>query len=294
MLSILIPIYNQDVRPLVYTLSKQCNRLGIVYQILCFDDGSIDKVKEKNKELAFKFNINYTEMTENLGRSRIRNWLGKAAYHEHILFLDCDSVVKDKNFIKNYIDHLPAEGIISGGRLYAKKPPTQKKKILHWLYGSKRESLPAQERNRDPYLNFHSNNFLMPMQMFPQFLFDEAIDDYGYEDLVYAEQLKRRGIPILHIDNPVVHDGLEIHSTFLSKTRKATETLALLHQDGRLSETRLSRTHHVLKKWRLIGLFRSIYSKMESNIEANLVSENPSLYRLQMWKLNIYDQKTKK
>ena len=88
MLSILIPIFNKDVRPLVYSLAKQCIKANINYQILCFDDKSEDKWKEKNSELASKININYTELSENLGRSRIRNWLGKAAYFEYLLFLD--------------------------------------------------------------------------------------------------------------------------------------------------------------------------------------------------------------
>ncbi|MBK9736542.1 MAG: glycosyltransferase [Saprospiraceae bacterium] len=121
MLSILIPIYNQDVRPLVYTLAKQCNKLNINYQILCFDDLSEEKYKQKNRELAFKVNINYTEMSENLGRSKIRNWLGKAAYFEYILFLDGESTIKSKDFVKNYVSALPTESVIYGGRKYATK-----------------------------------------------------------------------------------------------------------------------------------------------------------------------------
>ena len=106
MLSIVIPIFNQDVRTLDYTLVKQCNKLNINYQVLCFDDGSEQKYKEFNKELAFKINVNYTEMPENLGRSKIRNWLGKAAYYEYILFLDGDSTIKNKDFIKTIRDDI--------------------------------------------------------------------------------------------------------------------------------------------------------------------------------------------
>ncbi|MBK9735053.1 MAG: glycosyltransferase family 2 protein [Saprospiraceae bacterium] len=145
MLSILIPIYNQDVRPLVYTLAKQCNKLNINYQILCFDDLSEKKNTNKKQELAFKVNINYTEMSENLSRSKIRNWLGKAAYFEYILFLDGDSTIKSKDFIKNYVSALPTEAVIYGGRKYATKKPTNTKKILHWLYGTKREALSAKK-----------------------------------------------------------------------------------------------------------------------------------------------------
>ncbi|MBK9736768.1 MAG: glycosyltransferase family 2 protein [Saprospiraceae bacterium] len=44
-------------------------------------------------------------MSENLGRSKIRNWLGKAAYFEYILFLDGDSTIKSKDFIKIILLH---------------------------------------------------------------------------------------------------------------------------------------------------------------------------------------------
>ena len=92
-----------------------------------------------NKELAFKIDINYTEIPENLGRSRIRNWLGKAAYFEYLLFLDGDSVIKSKDFIKKYIDHAIEDTVIYGGRNYQPNKPKSKKKILHWKYGSKKE-----------------------------------------------------------------------------------------------------------------------------------------------------------
>ncbi|MFZ1582371.1 MAG: glycosyltransferase [Saprospiraceae bacterium] len=121
MLSIVIPIFNQDIRPLVFTLMKQCNKLNINYQILCFDDCSDQKYKDMNQELAFKINVNYTEMTENLGRSKIRNWLGKAAYFDYILFLDGDSTVKNKDFIKNYINLVQPDQVIYGGRQYYPK-----------------------------------------------------------------------------------------------------------------------------------------------------------------------------
>jgi hypothetical protein len=288
MLSIVIPIYNQDVRPLVTTLMKQCNKLNINYQILCFDDMSEQKYKDMNKELAFRINVNYTEMTENLGRSKIRNWLGKAAFFDYILFLDGDSTVKNKDFIKNYMDHLPTEAVIYGGRKYAPKKPRAKKKILHWKYGSKREALPAKKRKKDPYLNFQSNNFLIPEKIFKNHLFDDRVNGYGYEDLLYAFDLQKAGIPVWHIDNPVIHDGLEMNHIFIQKTENAIKNLVTLYKENKIPGTRLIKSYEKLKNYNLLNSFAWTYKKMEDKIKESIMSDKPSIIYFNTWKLKLF------
>lgn len=110
MLSILIPIFNFDVRPLVSDLHGQCEAAGIGYEILCFDDGSTPEFKQKNKEIWKRPNVIYREMPKNLGRSAIRNALGKAARFEYLLFMDCDSRVVSPDFIQKYLDALKLGG----------------------------------------------------------------------------------------------------------------------------------------------------------------------------------------
>ncbi len=288
MLSIVLPIYNHDIRKLVDTLRKQCQKADIPFQILCFDDFSTEKYKSLNQTLASIIHVNYTEMTENLGRSRIRNWLGKAAFYDYILFLDCDSVVRDKNFIKNYLKHLPTDGILCGGRHYSKSKPRSKKKLLHWKYGTRRESLSAKKRNKEVYMNFHSNNFLIPSIVFMENLFDENIEGYGYEDLLYAENLKQKGIKIFHIDNPVLHDGLEINTEFVKKTENSIQNLAKLYNIGKLNKTRLILGYEKLRDYNLIKSFKWSYSKLENKILTNLNAENPSISLFNLWKLRLF------
>ncbi|MCO6463928.1 MAG: glycosyltransferase family 2 protein [Saprospiraceae bacterium] len=288
MLSIVIPIYNQDVRKLVDTLMKQCQKLDINFQILCFDDCSEPKYRKLNKELAFRINVNYTEMAENLGRSRIRNWLGKAAYFDNILFLDGDTVIKNRNFIKTYVDYLPTEHILCGGRNYSLKPPRSKKKLLHWRYGSKRESLPSKKRNKDPYINFHSNNFIIPEKLFKDHLFDENVKGYGYEDLLYAFDLKKSGVNIVHIDNPTLHDGLEVNTMFIKKTKNAIENLAMLYKQKKIPHTRLIKSYEKLKEWDMLKAFQWYYARVSDNIDANLLSDNPSVFKFNLWKLHLF------
>ena len=91
MLSILIPIYNFKVVKLVETLQKQCEKAKITYEVVCFDDQSQTKYKKDNVILSNYFGVNYTELSENLGRARIRNWMAKIASYDNLLFLDCDT-----------------------------------------------------------------------------------------------------------------------------------------------------------------------------------------------------------
>lgn len=293
MLSILIPIYNQDVTKLVTTLVKQCNKAGIRYQILCFDDGSTEKYKKINQHLAHTINVNYTELQENLGRSRIRNWLGKAAYFEYLLFLDGDSKITSNNFIKAYIQSLEKDTVISGGRIYSKSKPRSAKKMLHWKYGTSRESLKAKKRNRQPYLNFHSNNFVIPAHIFAKYPFDQSVKGYGYEDTLYAERLKNDNIRIKHIDNPTVHTGLETNDVFIKKTINAIDNLATLYKSSKLKETRLIKHYEFLNDYELWGLFERLYHFRGQKIEADLQSDNPSITNFNLWKLYTFGQKLK-
>ncbi|MCC6723970.1 MAG: glycosyltransferase, partial [Saprospiraceae bacterium] len=157
MLSILIPIFNFDIRPLVKDLHEQCETLGIGYEIVCFDDGSTSEYKLLNKEIWKLPNVIYREMPQNLGRSAIRNALGKAARFDFLLFMDCDSKVVSSDFIKNYVgftrvslnplalphandsgdklESTPPPGIpnalIYGGRCYSNSPPADPLLYFH-------------------------------------------------------------------------------------------------------------------------------------------------------------------
>ncbi|MCB9309549.1 MAG: glycosyltransferase family 2 protein [Lewinellaceae bacterium] len=293
MLSILIPIYNQDVRKLVLTLAKQCNKLEINYQILCFDDGSTEKYRSLNQQLAHTIHVNYTELNENLGRSRIRNWLGKAAYFEYLLFLDGDSKVVSKNFIKTYIENLHPEKVIQGGRIYSKAKPRSKKKMLHWKYGRNRESLTARKRNKHPALNFHSNNFIIPAKVFSQHPFDTTVQGYGYEDTLYAQKLQYAGVDIVHIDNPTIHMGIELNHVFMAKTKQATENLAKLYASSKLKDTRLIKWYEFLNSYELWPSFEWYYRYRQKKIEENLNGDDPSIVNFNLWKLYMFGENLK-
>ncbi len=286
MISILIPIYNFDVTQLVSKLVEQCVKAKINYEIICFDDGSQRQFKAKNQAILHLMGVNYVELSENFGRSKIRNKLASVASFDYMLFMDCDSKVKYATYIKRYKKEIANEcEVVYGGRIYKKSKPRAKSKTLHWKYGSQREALPAKKRKRRPYLNFMSNNFLIRSDIFLDIKFDESIEGYGYEDLAFAEKLKKFEIDILHIDNPLEHLGLEKSVDFLAKTEVGIENLKNLIKEGKIVETRLTKAADWIDKLRLTPLVLNWLKRNEDSLRKNLLSPNPSLRKLDFYKL---------
>lgn len=288
MLSILIPVYNQYVVPLVKDLLGQCERSGIAYQILVFDDKSDEEWKSKNESLHRSFGVNYVELSENIGRARIRNRLGRMARYEHLLFLDGDSEVVREDFISTYLSACADHKIIYGGRVYQDIKPTDLSLMLHWKYGKEREALPVDKRIKLPFLNFQSNNFLIKATLFEGMHFDEEVVGYGYEDLLYAERLKEEGQRIAHIDNPVLHGGLEPTGQFLAKTINAVENLASLNKADKLLDTRLTTFYTSLDKNMVLWLVEKYIQAKKDRILQNLNSDKPSIRQFSLFKLGIY------
>ena len=234
--------------------------------------------------------VNYVELSENIGRARIRNRLVKLARYERLLFLDSDTKISSKKFIKNYIGNFDKSEVIVGGTSYDKNPPNNKKKLLHWTYGSKREALSAKKRNRHPTRHFHTNNFSSTRSISMACPFDESIKGYGYEDLALGEELSRFGHTILHIDNPTIHRGLKEAEEFLIDQKNASENLSRLYYEGSIKDTKLIKTYQRVKK---IGLRDLIMSQLETRIEKmelNIKSHPKSLITLDLIKLYYFDR----
>lgn len=284
MLSILIPIYNEDIRLLVKTLSHQCQFIdGLDYEIILYDDGSELKYQELNEDILHLPYIIYKVMPKNLGRARIRNLLAFQAKGNRLLFIDGDSGILKKDFIKDYLTL--NDKIIFGGRIYPPKC-SHPDYLLHWKYGTLIESKSAESRKKLPYLSFMSNNFLIDKSIFIDHLFDETIDGYGYEDLAFAERLKRNNISITHINNEVVHLGIEHNDTYLKKIEKAIHNLNALHQKGMIMDTKLIQYYNKYKG--LISILPT--TKMGSLLKQNLLGKNPNLNYLQLYKLILFNR----
>jgi glycosyltransferase involved in cell wall biosynthesis len=74
MLSILIPVYNYNVYPLVSELHKQCLECGVNFEILCQDDAS-NQIESENQKINSLENCHFSKNNSNLGRVKNINFL---------------------------------------------------------------------------------------------------------------------------------------------------------------------------------------------------------------------------
>jgi glycosyltransferase involved in cell wall biosynthesis len=291
MLSILIPVYNYDLIPLALELNKQCLESDIDFEILCQDDESNSDLNTKNEIINSLENCSFFVNSTNLGRGKNINSLAEKAKHDYLLILDCDTFPTQNNFIKNYISTTNnIENLVVFGGIQYKKEKPEKEKLLRWIYGNARESLSVEKRNTNPNGNALTSNILIKKNIFILNKFDKSITKYGYEDLVFLSDLKKKGILVKHIDNPTYHLGLETSQQFLEKTKIAIENLRLITETDALdnSESKIMHTYILVKRLYLDFLISFLFKIAERKIERNLLSQNPSLLLFDFYKLGYY------
>lgn len=291
MLSILIPVYQYDVRKLVNDLHRQCTLAGISFEIICMDDGSDPQFDLVNRSIDSLHHVKYISNSENMGRSRIRNTLCHQALHEFLLFLDCDVSLAHTDYINRYLNLLNKKKLISGGRIYTKQPPENKDYLLHWKWGMKRELLNVDLRMRDPVNHFLSNNFLVSRDVMLKFPFDERIRKYGYEDVYFAYQISQNGIEIVHVENPVIHEGLDKNEDLLKKLNEASENIIMLYNESKngnrpfIIRSRLVQVWLIFNKPILAAIMRILSSRLRPIIRYILVRVYPSIFLLDCYRL---------
>ena len=289
MLSILIPVYNYSVYPLVSELQKQCLESNIQFEILCQDDAS-NLFKIENEKINSLENCNFSVNNLNVGRGKNINFLAEKSKYEWLLIMDCDTFPTQNNYIQKYISQInEAEKVVFGGIEYKKEKPSSDQ-LLRWFYGNARESISVEKRNTNPNGSALTSNILIQKKVFNSNKFNDSITKYGYEDLVFLSDLKKKGVLVKHIDNPTYHLGLETSEQFLAKTKIALENLKSISENNSInnSESKILQVYNVFKKLYLTTFISTIFKKIERNLEHNLLSKNPSLFLFDLYKLGYY------
>ena len=238
MLSICVPVYNYDARPLVQELLRQAAQLSKAIEILVYEDGSAPAQQRINAPLADLPTVRYLPLAHNTGRASIRNRMAADAQYATLVMLDVDSA-PNPNYLRNYLSRPPEATVVVGGTSYPEQPPSNPDLYLHWHYGRYREALAPARRRPRPYLHFQSNNFRVDRRFFLDHPFPE-VHSYGHEDTLWGQLLAPAGTRIEYIDNPVTHLGLDTTAVFLAKQRQAVETLKSLRQEHPTLTTRLT------------------------------------------------------
>lgn len=290
MLSILIPVFNYQVTDLVKSLREQALKLAVPFEIIILDDASDPEFTSVNKAVERWDRVIYLTEEKNLGRSGARNKLASVASFDYILFVDGDAAVIKETFIESYTKYCTGNVVICGGTYYDDIKPENPDYFLRWKYGVNRECKPASERNRCPNAGFSSFNFLIRKDLFKSVQFNETQKQYGHEDTLFGFELMKLNLVVKHIDNPLLHKGLERNIEFLHKTRVGINSLCLLvkqlHEPaGFISQVTLLKTFYRMKKCHIMPLPSGLNRKLISSIEPNILGPKPSLFLFDLYRL---------
>ncbi len=290
MLSVLIPCYNYDATLLLKKIHKQLIRQSFQHEIILIDDCSTnDLLDQKNKKIAEKVNAIYIKNKENLGRTATRQKLAKTARYDKLLFMDADVLPVNENFIETFNIENDNHDVIFGGITYSKERP-EKKMRLRWTYGKAREAKDNKERLENPYLSIISQCFLIRKSVFlsaNNFLENK----YGV-DIVFCFNLKRLNASIKHIENPILHLGLEYNSSFIKKTEKGLESLLEFEKRELIPNNfkKLQSYYQKLAKTGLNKIYEIVFTIVKTTVLRNLKSSNPSLLLFDLYRLYYFSR----
>ena len=294
MVSVLIPIYNQDCTSLIDALLKQIKALDVPIEVIAIDDAStLDK--EKNKQILTSPDCTYIELAENIGRAAIRNKLATLAQFPYLIFIDCDTYPASDTFLASYVQGIREQEqlafVLCGGYKYRDTPPLNHQQLFRWTYGKQREEFLAIQRNKTPYKSFSSFNFCMPKAVFSSIQFDESIVGYGHEDTWFGIALKENGVLVKHIDNELYQVYIDDTSLYIEKTKNAVKNLHTLYLDTdkntKFGDIRLMEIFKRTQKMRLCGFLKMLYGSLSSLCERNFHSNKPSLALFDMYRLGL-------
>ena len=293
-ISLLIPVYDYDIVALVHSMKNAMNKVPEFYEILIGDDGSSDEYGEKYRSLESR-NVKVVSSEKNIGRAAIRNKLAMEAKGDFLLFIDADAMLPGtaEAYILKWLPFMKTSRVICGGTLYHESAPGDPDKLLRWKYGKWREQQNAAERNKHPHSGFSTFNVLIERSVFSRIRFNEELKQYGHEDTLLGYQLKKAGIGILHIDNGLMHEGLESNREFLNKTKLGIENLSKLYD--KVTDKRSFSEFVVLLKYynklKYLGLTRilaAIFIKYRDRMEIRLDSSNISLLLFGFYKMSMF------
>ncbi|WP_440957202.1 glycosyltransferase family 2 protein [Oceanicaulis sp. LC35] len=225
-LSVLIPFYGDDPRPLLESLVAQAQP-GI--EIILFDDGAPDTVLSDAVTQAVTLaDAAVTLITSpvNQGRSCARNALANAALGDWLLFLDADMEI-NPGFVNRWRETVEAteQDALFGG--YAPCEPRSEHEHVHAALAHASDAVDAETRSSQGAFAVCSSNLAVRASLFAQCPFDDGYTGWGWEDVDWALSAAQIG-SLGHVDIPAAHGGLQAPDELLAKFDRAGANFARL------------------------------------------------------------------
>lgn len=288
MLSILIPTRDYTCYQLVADLHEQAERLNVPYEIIVAEDGSHSQVNIiANHKVTELSHCRHLINKEHLGPAGIRNLLAREAVYNWIVFIDSDAKVEKTDFLYTYYIYIGKADVVVGGLRHQQENHNPNVSLRFKYEKAADLHRSAAERSLNPYSKFTPFNVMMRRSTFLCIRFDERCKDYGYEDALFGVELKKRKTSILHIENPLIHTGLDTNETFLRKSETALRNLKVLN--GRMEgNSYVENAYNQLCKLHMGWGIRGFHRLFGGLLRRNLLSKHPSLFLFSVYKLGYF------
>lgn len=291
-ISILISTFNWPCYQLASQLEEQIQKANYKIDIIVGEDASTSSVVlNENKKIQRLPHCQYILFTKNNGRAKIRNKLAKYAQGDYLLFIDSDALVISPFFLNQYIHCIPRHNVVYGGIKTLPICNEKGNRTLRLSYEKAAEKIRNLSfRRKHPYSYISAFNILIKKELFMQNQFNEKCSTYGYEDALLGIELKIKKEKIYHIDNPLLHTGIDTNEKYLKKIEQSLETLYKIGEPMQ-SFSDICRLYRFLHKIGIDQLLSKLFVRVFKKIFIkNLLSTTPSLLILKLYKLGFYCQ----
>ena len=290
-LSILIPIYKDNVVRQVALLQGQCKALeaeGLEWEIVVADDGSPQHLFDVNAPVADMDGCRLLRRERNGGRASNRNFLARNARYPWLLYQDAEALPGD-SLVRRFVECAGRADVVCGSfGVPEAEARGGKLRCMYELQTQRR--LTAATRNRKPYGCFHINNFMIRREVLLGHPFDESMTGYGYEDVVFGKHLEQARVGVFHIDNPVAYQGFEDNMAFIAKVGESVGTL-YRYRDELHGYSALLGLVEKMKRCRLLWLSHLFMMAFSRLIVSNLSGRNPSLFLFNVYRVGLLADK---
>ncbi len=227
-LSVLIPFLRDDPADLLSLLDREPALNGQV-ELILLDDGTADLALTARLVAqidALTLPVRLITLSANEGRSIGRNRLASAARGSSLLFLDSDMRPDHARFLQNWVtlarDQAPA---VAFGGFSLLQAPDEARFAVHRQMAARSDCLPHDQRALQPEKYVFTSNLLVRRDVFDAEAFDPGFSGWGWEDVEWAMRVSRR-FPVLHVDNPATHMGLDTVETLAAKYEQSAPNFA--------------------------------------------------------------------
>lgn len=292
MISVLIPVHNYSIIPLVEELHKQLESSKVLYELIVWDDASTEAFYLQNKIINHVPNLHYFNSKEHFGKIKTRQLLADKAMFDWLLFIDAETLPKTPSFIQNYLDLIPKNyDAIFGGLFYGNQPPKQNYR-LQWNYGRLKKQVDSAIRNEQPYQEVALNNFMIKRKIFLNI--NSKMEDLGlYSDDYFGALMGVQKVNVFHNENAVFHLGVKPNDLFLEDLKTSIDEVLKIHSTHpeTVESIKVWQTYSRLKRKKIVGLAANIYKRFQVRMESKLLGENPSMNVLKFYEKSYLSYK---